>query len=278
MYVDLSVILPCYNSESTIMRAIHSIACQTNKPKELIVIDDGSRDDTLKIIHHASGLYSNTISILVISIEKNIGPSGARNRGWELARYPYIAFLDADDSWHPKKIELQYGWMFSRPNVALSGHPASLYDPKTCAAPFLYPLSAKQVQPFAALFKNPFSTPTVMMKRDIALHFEEGKRYVEDYQLWLQIILSGHPVFKLNLPLTYLHKARFGEAGLSSQLWTMEKGELQTYAKLYDMKLIGPFGFVFFSMISMFKYLKRLFSCRLNRFLFAAFGRKRFLY
>ena len=73
------------------------------------------------------------------------------------------------------------------------------------------------------LFSNPFSSPNVMLRRNIAERFAEDKRFAEDYDLWIKIIRSGKKAALLDIKLTRLHKAPYGVSGLSSNLWKMEK-------------------------------------------------------
>lgn len=94
----ISVIIPVFNREETIKRALESVFNQTYKDFEVIVIDDGSTDKTLSL--------AKEFPVEIIT-QKNHGVSHARNRGIEKARGEYIALLDSDDEWLPKKLELQ---------------------------------------------------------------------------------------------------------------------------------------------------------------------------
>src|SRR5574340_1082572 len=113
----VSVVIPCYCCSETIGRALVSIASQTMLPQEVILVEDASPDggETLGKLRHLAGEYGETFIVKVIALKENCGAGSARNRGWEAAGQPYIAFLDADDAWHPKKIELQYSWMCEHP-------------------------------------------------------------------------------------------------------------------------------------------------------------------
>ena len=119
----VSVIIPCYRCADTIKRAVHSVCSQTLLPQEIIMIDDGSDDagTTLAAMVQLKSASGNT-PIRIFSLEKNAGPAEARNVGWEASTQCYLAFLDADDAWHPGKLEAQCGWMQLHPNVALCGH------------------------------------------------------------------------------------------------------------------------------------------------------------
>ena len=116
----ISVIIPCYQAEKTLIRAVKSILEQILQVSEIIIIDDGCTDNTLRIARQLKLRYLNLI--LIISFDLNKGVSEARNAGWNRASYSYIAFLDADDVWHPRKIEIQYNFIISNPNYDLVGH------------------------------------------------------------------------------------------------------------------------------------------------------------
>ncbi|EOB7509515.1 glycosyltransferase [Providencia stuartii] len=98
----VSVVIPCYNSENWIAKAIQSIDNQTFKNIEIIIVDDGSTDNSVNVIKN----IKISLPILIIN-QENSGPSLARNNGVKYAKGDYIAFLDADDEWHPDKIQTQ---------------------------------------------------------------------------------------------------------------------------------------------------------------------------
>jgi len=98
--MNVSVIIPAYNAERWIGRAIESVLRQTVAPVEVLVVDDGSTDGTTGVLQE----YGNTVRCLH---QANSGPSAARNLGIDNVRSDWIAFLDADDEWLPHKIESQ---------------------------------------------------------------------------------------------------------------------------------------------------------------------------
>jgi len=98
----VSVIVPTYNRAHLLGRAIESVLNQTYKDFELIVVDDGSKDNTKELVMRFSDKR-----IRYICLEKNIGAAAARNRGIQAAQGDYIAFQDADDEWLPEKLEKQ---------------------------------------------------------------------------------------------------------------------------------------------------------------------------
>lgn len=255
----VSAIVPCYRCADTIERAVTSVVSQTQRPYELILVDDASGDDTLKMLQNLRDRFG-TDWINVIPLPQNGGPSLARNKGWEMATQPYIAFLDADDAWHPCKIEIQHNWMKNHPNVALTGHDCIwIKSDEFSYTDLPREWKAWHISPRHLLLSNKLPTRSVMLRRDIPLRFELTKRYSEDYLLWLQIVLSGYDAWRLELPLAYLFKAPYGEGGLSSDLLKMERGELDTYHGLHKTNLINKWVYLFFSVISIIKFLRRLF-------------------
>jgi glycosyltransferase involved in cell wall biosynthesis len=106
MTVSVSVVIPVYNGAAFIASTINSVLCQTYKDYEIIVVNDGSKDDTLIELNK----FENLISVINIP---NGGVSNARNIGILASKGEMIAFLDADDQWYPKKLELQLAVMNS---------------------------------------------------------------------------------------------------------------------------------------------------------------------
>jgi len=260
----VSVVVPCFRCASTIERALASIMRQTMKPAEVILVDDASGDGTFAVLHGLAQQHPGWIK--VIALDKNLGAASARNAGWEAASQPYLAFLDADDAWHPEKIRIQYLWMMAHPEYGLTGHAHSVERSRGEQCAKLYEMvDALPVSPFQALLSCPFSTSTVMLKRDLPFRFKEHKRYIEDYLLWLQMILSGVPSVFIDAPLAMTFKPDFGAAGLSAQLWEMEKGELDTYREVHKAGLLGFLPMLCLLAYSLVKYVRRLVIVKINR-------------
>jgi glycosyltransferase involved in cell wall biosynthesis len=253
----VSVVIPCFRCSDTLERAVLSVVSQTLRPVEVLLIDDASGDETLTTARGLSAQYDEGW-IRVISLSSNGGPSGARNIGWDHARGTYIAFLDADDSWHPRKLEIQYAWMEAHPQVALTGHPCVFLRPGSPIPALAENWRARPVRATGMFLSNRFLTPSVMLTRSIPYRFDTSQRYCEDYLLWLQTILRGHLAWRLEIPLAYLHKAPFGAGGLSGRMWAMEKGQLTTYRSLHRQGLLSFQTVVGLTGYSLAKYLTRL--------------------
>jgi teichuronic acid biosynthesis glycosyltransferase TuaG len=257
----VSVVIPCYRCSGTIERAMESIAQQTSLPYEVILVEDGSPDNgkTLACLSFLSGKYGEQFSVRVIRLEVNQGAATARNRGWQEATQPYIAFLDADDAWHRRKLEYQYQYMQNHPDVVLSGHDCQIGNYPVAELQDIGPEPrAETVSVMALLLSNRLVTPSVMIRADVPFRFRDGQRYVDDHLLWLEIILAGHKLGKLDAPLVLIYKAMYGVSGLSSNMWAMERAELGNYWRLFRQHRIGLPATFFLLFFSFAKYIRRL--------------------
>ena len=260
----VSVVIPCYRCAQTIQRAVESVAAQTLMPAELILVEDGSRDGTLDCLEalvaaHGSGW------IRIVALPRNQGAANARNAGWDVASQPYLAFLDADDAWHPRKIELQYGFIATHPEVALCGHGHEILSIAEVPPREIPGLTPRRVSKLSLLMSNRFITPSVMLRRDVPYRFLSDRRHVDDHLLWLQLLCAGFLVVRLSARLAYTYKALYGESGLSSQLWKMEKAELENYWILRRDGCIGIMTAFGISAYSFAKFLRRLLLVCLRR-------------
>lgn len=251
--VSVSVIIPCYRCSDTINRALQSVFDQTVRPLEIILVDDFSCDGTLEKVKNISQLYPSGW-IKVIALEKNMGPGSARNAGWDMAESDYVAFLDADDSWHPKKLEIQYFWMLKHTEVSLTGHRSAQSALELPSQPHDF----FEVSPTLFLISNKFPTRSVMIMTQLPFRFCEGKRHSEDYLLWLQILLNGYRGFYSKSTLAFSYKDDFGQSGLSANLWAHQKGELLTYKAIYMQKLIPVYLLWLLYFFSLLKFAKRV--------------------
>lgn len=253
----VSVIVPCFRCAKTIERAIASVAAQTVPPAEVILVDDASGDDTRLVLSELKNQYAPGWVKLVL-LDQNVGAGSARNAGWAVATQPLIAFLDADDAWHFRKIEIQHAYMAANPDVVLCGHGFRLL--KQGVLPYWevqkdLPL---QVSKWRMMLSNRFVTPSVMIRRDVMHRFVDRQRYMEDHMLWLRVVCAGSRVVKLPAELAAIYKDPFGVTGLSSRVWLMERSDLGNYKRLYDDHSINVIQLGILVIYSMLKYLRRL--------------------
>jgi len=260
--VPVSVVIPCYCGESTLARALRSIYMQSAVPSEVIVIDDGSPDRSAAAMTEICDTFNKIMpgKLLLHPIQSRQGPGNARNIGWDLATNKRIAFLDADDIWHPHKIEIQLSWMDRHRDSEMTCHKSIVASHERDIHRFTPRdgFAARKIAPLVQLLSNRVHTRTVMLNRRISYRFEATRKHSEDYQLWLEIILNDIPAYYLDVPLAYTFKAQYGGAGLSGDLFKMEVGELQSYRYILRNKLISaPLAISLFG-LSLIKFAKRI--------------------
>jgi glycosyltransferase involved in cell wall biosynthesis len=267
----VSVVIPCFLCRETIERALVSVLRQTMQPSEILLVDDASPDEgaTVRELQRLADRYESTIPIRIVQNARNGGPGNARNLGWALAKQPFIAFLDSDDAWLARKIETQYSWMRDHPAVLLTCHRHSLADgyvaTQTEPIAQLGTIIARPIDGRSLLYSNAIATRTVMLRREVPHRFREGKRYAEDFLLWLEMVLSGIPAVKLDSVLAVAFKRDFGAGGLSANLVRMELGELDCYRQLHKAGLIGLRALVTCSIFSVAKFLRRVLVVTIRR-------------
>lgn len=215
--IEVSVIIPAYNSSATIGRALDSVFAQTYSAFEVIVVDDGSRDDL-------PGAIAPYASRLRLIHQENSGAAAARNAGVRAARGRYLAFLDADDFWHMRKLELQVAAFTERPDISYCWTASRRWSPgmpDPSRAPIDDGITRRYMSDFTELFAQPYlGTPGVMIKRedfDRLGGFREDLHSAEDIDLWLRAAYGrviGHvlvPLFFVVVrerSLTALHRER----------------------------------------------------------------------
>jgi glycosyltransferase involved in cell wall biosynthesis len=197
-HAPVSVVIPTYNCGRFLPQALDSVLAQTMAPQEIIVVDDGSKDDTQSRL----APYQPRIRYLY---HENQGPSPTRNRGIQEAGNEIIAFLDADDVWHPRKLELQMAAIGQHSDLGMLGTQA--FDWPANAFPGIddtHPLPLVPVSWSQLVVKNRFITSSVLVRRQLLEKtggFDAELRGPEDFDLWLRIA-ERSPVANLPLLLT----------------------------------------------------------------------------
>jgi glycosyltransferase involved in cell wall biosynthesis len=261
----VSVVIPCYRCGGTIERAVASVARQSLPPAELIIVDDGSGDGTLEYLRSLATRYAPGW-MRVIALPANRGAADARNAGWESATQPLLAFLDADDAWHRRKIEIQLGYLQAHPEVALCAHRHEMLATPDVPVREIGPVMAEDISRRSILMSNNFFAPSMMMlRRDLPHRFLCGRRHVDDHLLWMQIVCSGGRFVRLSPALAFTYKRPYGESGLSGQLWKMEKAELDNYWLLRREGHVGLAGALALCAWSLAKFARRLLGVALRR-------------
>jgi glycosyltransferase involved in cell wall biosynthesis len=191
--VDVAVVVPAYNARRTIGEALASAFGQTLPPTQVIVVDDGSTDGTADEVARA-------FPAVRLLATPNQGPSAARNAALAVAQAEWVAFLDADDVWHPEKLRLQADLLAGHPDVAIAatawtrGDPPPL--PDRCP-----PATRLGWRDIARM--NAFQTSTGVVRRSLALAvggFRPAYDGAEDWDFWLRAATVSDVLY-LPLPL-----------------------------------------------------------------------------
>lgn len=189
----VSVVVPAYKAEATIGRAIAGIAAQSFTDLEVIVVDDASPDATAERARDA--LRAAGLRHVVVRLDRNAGPSTARNAGVVLARGEYVAFQDADDAWMPDKLARQVAVMDADPRVTLCGCQADLVDPEgTRIGPLFRDLPPLLPQGWKVLLWNACvqTSCAVVRRADLGTQpFDPSLRVAEDRDLWIRLATNG---------------------------------------------------------------------------------------
>ena len=184
----VSVLIPVYNAGQYLAQAIDSILSQTFKDWELILINDGSTDNSEAII----GRYDDE-RIYYLKNETNLGLIKTLNKGIDYCHGEYIARMDADDISQPDRFRQQIRFLDKNPAYAMCGTDAAVIDNAGNRTGKIRNLSDNDYLQVNLLFSPPFIHPSVMIRREILHHnrYNEGYKHVEDYELWTRIAKLG---------------------------------------------------------------------------------------
>lgn len=219
------VVMPCHDSMQTVGRAIESIARQTLRPRAVVAVDDASRDDTPSAVTAAAAQCG--LDLHLVRLPSNAGPATARNAGWQLTpgSADYVAFLDADDWWHEEKLARQVDWMCRHRACAWSAHRVGWNDHRVLGCDGSSAQDGTPLTRNRVLARNPVATPSVMIRRDVALRFRDGWRHCEDVMAWVDLLDGGYRGDLLQAELAFLGRRPTSPGGLTGQLAAMHAGE-----------------------------------------------------
>lgn len=194
-----SVLIPTYNDSRYLREAVGSILSQTFQDFELLIIDDGSTDDTPKII----GEYDDP-RITVITHSQNLGRPFARNAALDAAKGEYLFWMDADDISLPTRMEKQVAFMDTHPDIAVCGGAMQCFNRSDKRQ--IFPQKYKDIH--TALFLAPaISNPTACIRRAAierhGIRYNESLLRAEDYEFWCRMLLDCK-LKAANLPNTVL--------------------------------------------------------------------------
>ena len=224
----ISVVIPTLNRIYTLQRALDSVINQTYKPAEIIVVDNGSSDGTLKFLREQ---YPK----ITILTENKIGVSSARNKGIKKSINQWIALLDSDDAWHPRKLEIQTSMLDSALKEYNLIHTDEVWfrnnkhinqmkkHKKQGGYIFERCLSLCCISPSSVLFKK-----NILDKVGL---FDESLPVCEDYDMWLKICSSEEVLFAQD-KLTYKYGGHKDQ--LSKSYWGMDRFRIKSIENIIE--------------------------------------------
>lgn len=227
--LSLSIIIPAFNAERYISQSIQSVLNQTYNNFELIIINDGSTDNTRVIIESF-----DDERIKYFENEKNQGIVYSRNKGLRIAKGDYIGMLDADDIAYPEKFETQINFLEKNGDFGMIGSWARFIDENGKHMPGGWKLKAKpEMIPSLMLFKNYFLQSAVLYRKECITKFtfKEGFDILEDYLIWLEIIKK----FKVWNLQEYLLDYRIHSGGITK---THQEEKVEKEKKVFRIQLL----------------------------------------
>lgn len=230
--MKISVIIPSWNRADRLAAALDSVRAQSVAPHEIIVVDDGSTDNTRELL----GRHYRDVRYI---FQQNRGVSHARNTGIKAASGDWVALLDSDDRWEPRKLERQQAAIRANPGF------------KLCHSDEIWIRNGKRVNPMKKHAKHGgrifryclplcvISPSAVMIHRNIFTEiglFDETLPACEDYDLWLRIC-AVYPVLYVDQPLTV--KVGGHADQLSRHHWGMDRFRIQALEKILEAGVLG---------------------------------------
>lgn len=221
-------------------RAIHSVLDQTYTDLELIIVSDGSTDNT---VSKAQEWQQKDPRIKIIDLEHNIGPGKARDRGIQEARGNYIALIDDDDYWISKnKLELQKNYLDTHPECVLVGAARTqLVDEQNqLIRYYINPQSDRTIRN-TILIKNNFMCSTVMFRKDVYLKAGgfASMYLAEDYDLWVRMGLIGSLANIPTIEVAYTVRPGSASKKRRLELYKNDIHIITTYKKHYPHAWLG---------------------------------------
>jgi glycosyltransferase involved in cell wall biosynthesis len=227
----VTVIVPCFNAGRYLDACLESIAAQTFGDLEVLIVDDGSTDDSPAI---AAAWADRDPRMRATALSQRGGAAGARNAGLREASGGLIAFLDADDEWLPEKLTLQTEYLAERPETAMLAAPTIVIDadgrPVEMTPPRSRPGYTVCIEDF--LFGTPrIATSSVIVRRavvDDVGSFNERYRIIEDFNLWFRMVrchrieITDRPLIRYRVHDSNISRDRMTSLNMKISMWEDE--------------------------------------------------------
>lgn len=207
----VSIIVPAYNAEITIIDTINSVVAQSHKEWEMLIADDCSKDNTRAVVTEWAGRDPR---IRLLALPKNAGPALARNACLAQAKGDWLAFLDSDDFWLPEKLERSIAFAREK-SAALVFTDFRRISPDGASIGRLIKVPASLN--YAQLLGNTaIATSTVVINAKMVGNLQVEDAYYDDFVRWLLVLKRGHKAFGLNEDLM---RYRVMKGSVSNNKW-----------------------------------------------------------
>jgi glycosyltransferase involved in cell wall biosynthesis len=225
---SVTVVISVYNGAHFVGKAIESVLAQTMPAAEVLVINDGSTDNIEEVV----GRYGEAVTLVS---QPNGGISNARNTGIRSARSRYVAFLDADDWWHPRKLEAQIAAITLDGSANASYTGLTIVDVATGQEEATVPISVEKLKRVLQWCNpgGPTGSSTLISKEllDRTGPFNERLVGCEDWEMWFRLFRSGVRFAVAPEPLSYIRRSSSGVSGNADLMY-------ETFLKILDSLLL----------------------------------------
>lgn len=252
----VSVVVPFFNNPNSALRAIASILRQTSPAHEVIVVDDASalvkRASLMEVIDR----WCSPVPIRVEVLQSNVGPGLARHAGATLATGAYVAFLDSDDLWHPRKLEITKS-LILRTGASLLGHRRpwllNRSESKSLTVPSMP--TVKRLGRRLFLLKNPIPTSSIVVEHRIAQSmFRRPLRKAEDFVALIDAISRVGTALFIEADLCWAEKPPFGHSGEGSDQAQMYLASFRGMLSVYREGLVAWPELLLFTVVLVAKF------------------------
>ncbi len=241
-----SIVIPLYNKADYIAKAVYSVLSQSYKEFELIIVNDGSTDNSLEIVEQITKSSNSQITIIN---QLNSGVSVARNNGAKAAKYDYVVFLDADDWWDKNFLSEMKSLIEAYPDAAL--YSCNYYKVKN-SQNILARIGIETgfqrgyinyFEVYSNTFWMPVHSSNTIIKKEIFLlitGFNEKLKFAEDFDLWIRISLKNKFAF-LNRNLSYYNQdVPVSMRALGEKIWKKEEHAVFNFGYLKEDEKSNP--------------------------------------
>ena len=247
----VSIVMPAYNCAATLAASVESVLAQHYENWELLILDDGSRDETWPLMQK---LAERDSRIRAVQNERNLGVGRTRNRGVGLAEGDWVAFLDSDDLWTPDKLEKQLALSEAHPETGLLYTGSGFI--RADGTPMDYVLHVPETLDRRQLLKqNLISCSSVLARKALLERYPmpAGAALHEDFAVWLRILEQNGPARGVDEPLLIYRRSAQSKSG---NKWKVARMNWNTYRAVGLNPIRAGYYMIWYTVNGVKKYSK----------------------